>query len=41
MDAWRTRLASQRQELLDDDDNEEDDLALRIMIGNWGWKMIF
>jgi hypothetical protein len=28
MDAWKTRLASQRQELLDNDD--EDDLALRI-----------
>jgi hypothetical protein len=33
MDAWKQRLASQRQSLLDDD--EEDELTLTILIDNF------
>jgi hypothetical protein len=43
MEAWRRRLASQRQDLLDDD--EEEEMALRVLIDNMemeneiqGWK---
>jgi hypothetical protein len=34
MEAWRRRLASQRQDLLDDD--EEEEMALRVLIDNLG-----
>jgi hypothetical protein len=34
MEAWRHRLASQRQDLLDDD--EEEEMALRVLIDNLG-----
>ena len=34
MEAWRRRLTSQRQDLLDDDDEEE--MALRVLIDNLG-----
>ena len=34
MEAWRHRLASHRQDLLDDD--EEEEMALRVLIDNLG-----
>jgi hypothetical protein len=36
MEAWRRRLASQRQDLLDDD--EEEEMALRVLIDNLGME---
>jgi hypothetical protein len=35
MEAWRRRLASQRQDLLDDD---EDEMALKVLIDNLGME---
>jgi hypothetical protein len=36
MEAWRRRLASQRQDLLDDD--EEEEMALRLLVENMGME---
>jgi hypothetical protein len=36
LEAWRPRLASQRQDLLDDD--EEEEMALRVLIDNLGME---
>jgi hypothetical protein len=36
MEAWRHRLASQRQDLLDDE--EEEEMALRVLIDNLGME---
>jgi hypothetical protein len=36
MEAWRRRLASQRQDLLDDE--EEEEIVLRVLIDNLGME---